>query len=145
MEDYQENNQNISDNQNMNNNQKSNDNTSAITSMILGIISVILCWVPIIGLVLAIISLVFAVKGLKKSKITNKGRGFSIAGISCGVAGIVLNVVYTIVWIFMGFIMKYTYDIIDNEIDDYNLYDYNSSYNRTYNYEYNSILDDYNI
>ncbi len=131
-------------NQNSNNNQNSNDNTTAIVSMVLGIISVILCWVPIIGLALGIVSLVFATKGLKKSRIINKGKGFSIAGISCGSVGIALNVFYTIMWIFMGFIMKYTYDTIENEIDN-NLYKYNSSYNSTYNHNYNSILDDYDI
>lgn len=132
MENYEENNQNL------------NDNTTAIVSMVLGIISVILCWVPIIGLVLGIVSLIFATKGLKKSRIINKGKGFSIAGISCGSVGIALNVFYTIMWIFMGFIMKYTYDTIDNEIDN-NSYKYNSSYNSTYNYNYNTILDDYDI
>lgn len=131
-------------NQNSNNNQNSNDNTTAIVSMVLGIISVILCWVPIIGLALGIVSLVFATKGLKKSRIINKGRGFSIAGISCGSVGIALNVFYTIMWIFMGFIMKYTYDTIENEIDN-NLYKYNSSYNSIYNHNYNSVLDDYDI
>lgn len=131
-------------NQNSNNNQNPNDNTTAIVSMVLGIISVILCWVPIIGLALGIVSLVFATKGLKKSRIINKGKGFSIAGISCGSVGIALNVFYTIMWIFMGFIMKYTYDTIENEIDN-NLYKYNSSYNSIYNHNYNSVLDDYDI
>lgn len=131
-------------NQNSNNNQNSNDNTTAIVSMVLGIISVILCWVPIIGLALGIVSLVFATKGLKKSRIINKGKGFSIAGISCGSVGIALNVFYTIMWIFMGFIMKYTYDTIENEVDN-NLYKYNSSYNSIYNHNYNSVLDDYDI
>lgn len=126
------------------NNQNSKDNTTAVVSMVLGIISVILCWVPIIGLVLGVVSLIFATKGLKKSRIINKGKGFSIAGISCGSVGIALNVFYTIMWIFMGFIMKYTYDTIDNEIDN-NSYKYNSSYNSTYNYNYNTILDDYDI
>ncbi|MBO5349816.1 MAG: hypothetical protein J6A89_08385 [Clostridia bacterium] len=134
-------------NQNSNTNQNSNDNTSATVSMVLGIISVVLCWVPIIGLILAIIALVLAVKGLKKSKIINKGKGFSITGISCGSVGIALNIIYTIVWIAMGFVMKYTYDVIENEVDS-NLYRYNSSYNRNYDSDYNDIsdiLDDFEI
>lgn len=139
MENYEEN------SQNLDNNQNSNDNTTAIVSMVLGIISVFLCWAPIIGLALGIVSLVFATKGLKKSKIINKGKGFSIAGISCGAVGIVLNVFYTIIWIFVVFVMNYTYDIIDNEFDNYDFNNYNSSYNRIYDYNYNSVLDDYNI
>ena len=62
--------------QNSNNN--SNDNNTAMVSMILGIISVVLCWVPLIGLALGIVSLTLAVKGFKVSKQANKGRGFSM-------------------------------------------------------------------
>lgn len=132
-------------NQNLNNSNNTEDNGNAIVAMVLGIISVVLCWVPIIGLALGIVSLVLAVKGLKKSRIINKGKGFSITGISCGSVGIALNLFYTLMWIFMGFIMKYTYDTIDNEINS-NTYKYNNSvYNRSYNYNTNSILDDYDI
>ena len=55
MEEYKEN-ENITD-------------TNAIVGMILGILSVILCWVPVIGLVLGIIALILSIKGLKNSKI----------------------------------------------------------------------------
>lgn len=47
---------------------KENENitdTNAIVGMILGILSVILCWVPVIGLVLGIIALILSIKGLK--------------------------------------------------------------------------------
>ena len=42
---------------------------NAIVGMILGILSVVLCWVPVIGLVLGIIALILSIKGLKNSKI----------------------------------------------------------------------------
>ena len=48
MEEYKEN-ENITD-------------TNAIVGMILGILSVILCWVPVIGLVLGIIALILSIK-----------------------------------------------------------------------------------
>ena len=141
MENYEENNQNI------NNNQNSNDNSTAIVSMVLGIISVVLCSIPLIGLILGIISLVCATKGLKKSKTVNKGKGFSIAGISCGTVGIVLNIVYTILWIFVGFIVKDTYESIEtlNENRNNTLNKYKSTYNDIYNFNTNTILDDYDI
>lgn len=130
-------------------NEKNNSNpseNSALVGMILGIISVALCWIPIIGLVLAIIALVLAVKGIKASKIINKGRGFSITGICCGSVGIVLNVIYTLIWVFAVFLSIYTYDTINDNVEE--LDDYENTYNsiyKNYNYEYNSILDDYDI
>ena len=54
--------------------------TNAIVGMILGILSVILCWVPVIGLVLGIVALILSIKGLKNSRIINKGKGLSVTG-----------------------------------------------------------------
>jgi len=124
------------------NNNNSNDNNMAMVSMILGIISVVLCWVPIIGLALGIVSLTLAVKGFKVSKQVNKGRGFSIAGISCGSVGIVLNIFYTIIWIIYGIFLKYAIDEMNNETTRQNV-----TINRSYDYDserINSILDYYN-
>ena len=93
--------------------------TNAIVGMILGILSVILCWVPVIGLVLGIVALILSIKGLK------------------------YTIVYIIIFIFattaVDEIKKY-----DTEINNY--YNETKSYYRNHNYEYNStILDDYDI
>lgn len=130
---------------NENGTNKNGDNTPSIVSMVLGILSIILCWLPIIGLILGIIAVVLATKGMKIANEVNKGKGFAIAGISCGATGIVLNVIYSLMWLFMGFIFKMTYDELNNY--DYNTTynrSYNSSYNRTYDYnDVNSILNSY--
>lgn len=119
------------------------NNNPALVSMILGIISVVLCWVPLIGLALGIIAIVLAIKGFNVAKTSNKGRGFAIAGVSCGAVGIVLSIIYTIMWIFMGAVFKWSVDTIDNELKNPS---YNSTYiNRSYEYDYNtnSILKNY--
>ncbi len=134
MEEYKEN-KNITD-------------TNAIVGMILGILSVVLCWVPVIGLVLGIIALILSIKGLKNSKIINKGKGFSIAGISCGSVGIVINVIYNIMYIFLFIFARTAVD----EIKKYDA-DVNNYYNETKSYTYrnydnensSTILDDYDI
>ena len=128
---------------NGNNNQ---NNTMAITGMILGILSIVFCWIPILGLVLAIIGLILGVKGLNNAKqMEGKGKGMGIAGVSCGSVGIVLSIIYTIFWIFTVLIVKETinaYDTYTNRNSLYN-YNYNSIYNYNYNYDINSILDKY--
>lgn len=133
MEEYKEN-ENITD-------------TSAIVGMILGILSVILCWVPVIGLALGITALVLSVKGLKNSRIINKGKGFSVTGISCGSVGLVVNIIYSIMYIILFLFARTAVDEIkkyDNDINNY--YNETKSYYRNYNNENNDIiLDDYDI
>lgn len=123
---------------------KKETNSKALTGMILGIISVVICWLPIIGLALGITSLVLSVKGNKTAKETNNGKGFAIAGISCGSVGIVLNVIYSFVWILYIAIFKYTYDTIKDETNVLREYNYNSVY-RNYERNETTILDDYDI
>ena len=133
MEEYKEN-ENITD-------------TNAIVGMILGILSVILCWVPVIGLVLGIIALILSIKGLKNSKIINKGKGLSVTGISCGSVGIGVNIIYSIMYIILFLFARTAVDEIkkyDNDINNY--YNETKSYYRNYNNENNDvILDDYDI
>lgn len=133
MEEYKEN-ENITD-------------TNAIVGMILGILSVILCWVPVIGLGLGIIALILSIKGLKNSKIINKGKGLSVTGISCGSVGIVVNIIYSIMYIILFLFARTAVDEIkkyDNDINNY--YNETKSYYRNYNNENNDvILDDYDI
>ena len=134
-------------NNNLNGN-NSNDIGIAIASMVLGIIGIITCWIPILGLVLAIIALVLSVKGLNMAKYTNKGKGFSIAGLSCGSVGIVLSIIYLFVWIFTGFILKTTYDTYDDYSRKNRRYQ-NSTYTNSYydrnNYNNYNALDDYDV
>jgi len=132
---------------NGNNNQS---NTMAIAGMILGILSIVFCWIPLLGLVLAIIGLILGVKGLNNAKqMEGKGKGFGIAGISCGSVGIVLSIIYTVFWLFFALIINETVNAYNtytnrNYIYDYN---YNNLFNSSYNYNYksdvNSILNSY--
>lgn len=135
----------------LNGNNQNENNNIALISMILGILSVVLCWIPIVGLVLGIIALVLSIKGLNQAKYTNKGKGFSIAGLSCGIVGIFLNLIYSFVWLLAFIAVKVTVNEL-NDLDYNPSYEYrynnryNSSYNRTYNYNnINNILDDYDF
>lgn len=129
------------DNNIMNNN-NSNDNTIAIASMVLGIIGVITCWIPVVGLVLGIVALVLSIKGMKNAKYTNKGKGFSIAGLSCGAVGTTLSVIYLFVWIFSVLLVKYSYDTYD-ELTRTNRTRYNNNTYVNRSYDYDDYYDDY--
>ncbi|MCF7872524.1 DUF4190 domain-containing protein [Candidatus Woesearchaeota archaeon] len=64
---------------------RNKNNGLAITGLVLGIIGIILIWVPILNLILGIAALVFGIIGLKKSnQIKNYGKAISITGIVLG-------------------------------------------------------------
>lgn len=74
----------------------------AITSLVLGIISIFS--IPFLGLIIAILSVIFGVRSRKKIKTgLAKGDGISIAGVILGCVGIVLGVLSTLPVLFILF------------------------------------------
>ncbi len=69
-----------------------------ITAMILGIVSVLLCWTVIISGLCAVAGAAFGIYCLSKRK---QERGFAIAGIATSVVGMVLSV-FLVVMIFVA-------------------------------------------
>ena len=69
-------------------------NNLGITSLVLGIISIVFCWVPILGLVAGIIAIVLSVK--QKKIFPN---GINTAGLVTGIIGSVFSVLYLIIWL----------------------------------------------
>ncbi len=73
----------------------------AVGSLVCGIISVVLCWVPIVGWVLGIVALVLSRKA-KKNVTSNPetlgGGGLATGGLVCGIVGTVLSVIYSIMF-----------------------------------------------
>lgn len=71
-------------------------NGSATAGLILGIISLVFCWIPYIGVLLAIIGLIFAIIGVAKKNVGSKGKavvGIVLAGISLLIGSSITNAV----------------------------------------------------
>ncbi len=66
----------------------------AVTSLVLGIIGLVLCWVPLLGQLLLIGAIICGVIGLHKIKTDNtlEGKGMAIAGIVMGGIGLLISV-----------------------------------------------------
>lgn len=64
----------------------------AVTGMILGILSIIMCCTFWFDIILGIAGLVLSIIGLK----SKQGQGFSIAGICCSIAGMLFAIVMTV-------------------------------------------------
>jgi hypothetical protein len=59
----------------------------SIAGMVLGILSVLTCWLPYVGLILGIIGLILSALGLKNED----ARGMAIAGLVTSIIGIILG------------------------------------------------------
>ncbi len=71
----------------------------AVAAMVLGIVSVVLYFLPIVGFVASIIALCLSGSVLSKRE---PGRGLAIAGLVTSIVGCLLGVIATIVWIAAG-------------------------------------------
>jgi uncharacterized membrane protein len=66
-------------------------------ALILGILSIVLCWVPIVGLVLAIVALVVGVRRMRRLNEQGRPSGLELAGALIGGFGILSSILGTIV------------------------------------------------
>lgn len=69
---------------------------AAITAFVTGILSIILCLTSYYNFLLSLAAIIFGAIGLKSNQ-----RGLSMAGLICGILGIVLTIIF-IVMIFAG-------------------------------------------
>ena len=70
-------------------------NGMAIASLVLGIVSVLIVWIPIVGIlgtIMALIGLVLGILALKKIG----GRGMAIGGIVCAGVSLVITALYMV-------------------------------------------------
>lgn len=67
--------------------EKTSKDTCALISMILGIVSLVLCCSPVIGVILGIAAIVLGIIGLKAPQ----RKGMAIAGLAVGIIGLLIS------------------------------------------------------
>jgi len=65
----------------------------AIASLVLGIVGLVLCWVPLLGLAASIVGLILGIKGQRST-----GKGMAIAGIVLSSIGLFISAIIFIAW-----------------------------------------------
>lgn len=67
----------------------------SVTAMILGIVGLVFVWAPFIGFICSILGIIFGGVGISQTKKNPNlsGRGMAIAGLVCGILGIVIWVI----------------------------------------------------
>lgn len=69
----------------------------AVAALVLGIIGLLISWIPVLGLLLPVLALIFGILGLNRAKRGEAGnRGLAIAGIVLGGIGLAIALLITI-------------------------------------------------
>lgn len=116
----------------------------AITSMVLGIVSIvtsiICCCIPFISIVLGIVAVILGiiVINANKENTIKKGKNFAISGIVLGALGIVFSIVLGIIMFVFGANFQQYYPEFMEEIYP----EFMDEYYDEYDDEYNEIFED---
>lgn len=70
----------------------------AVAALVLGIVGLLLCWIPVVGSILAILALIFGIVAVRRPA----GRGMATTGIVLGALALVLSVLLAIFWVRVG-------------------------------------------
>ena len=77
-------------------------NGVAVASLVTGIVSIVLCWTPLVGLVCGILGIVFyskTRKGIEEGTVPANSKGMSVGGLVTGIIGLVFSFFYNIFWV----------------------------------------------
>lgn len=78
-------------------------------ALVCGILAIVFCWLPLVGIVLGIVAIVLAGKYFKAGGTLSQGK----AGRICGIVGLVLSVVMAVISVIMMFTMLAVLDDYD--------------------------------
>ncbi|MBN2497955.1 MAG: hypothetical protein JXR96_25400 [Deltaproteobacteria bacterium] len=76
----------------------------ATIALVLGIVSVLLSWLPLVGLILAVVAVVLSARFIRAANRSGgrlAGKRRAIGGLSTGIVGIVFSLISLICWIFV--------------------------------------------
>ncbi|MBN2497953.1 MAG: DUF4190 domain-containing protein [Deltaproteobacteria bacterium] len=88
----------------------------AVTSLVLGILAVLLGWLPLVGLALGVIAIVNAARFLgaqRKPGVILVGKGMAIVGLILGIVGVVANAALMIY-----FLLKLLWELFCSSLPD---------------------------
>jgi Domain of unknown function (DUF4190) len=71
-------------------------NGFAVTSLVLGILSIVLFFTIWIPFILAILAIIFGALGISNARKGAPRKGMAIAGLICGIAGVVIAVLFIV-------------------------------------------------
>lgn len=85
-------------------------NGLALTALIVGIAALVLCWVPVLGLLLGIVAVILGILGMKKAS-DGGGKGLAIGGLATGALALLIGLFVTVTVLFLA-------NAVDDNLND---------------------------
>jgi hypothetical protein len=73
--------------------------------MILGITSILFCWVGLLTLAQVVLAITFGSIGIRKANRGASSKGMAVAGLTCGIVGAFLYVIFGVGTLGVGFLL----------------------------------------
>lgn len=77
-------------------NQGNKTNGMAVAGLVLGIVSIVFCWVPFLGVILGVVGLILSVMGRKQC--LPGQTGMATAGLVLAIIGLCISGLYSTCW-----------------------------------------------
>ncbi|MCY4517173.1 MAG: DUF4190 domain-containing protein [Acidimicrobiaceae bacterium] len=95
---------------------KKESNGLGVAGFVVALVGAVLCWVPILGIVLSLIGVIFSTVGLRAAtRFDAPRKGLSIAGLAVGIAALVASIFVTV-------LVLVVVDAVVSCLDHYNDY-----------------------
>ena len=108
-----------------------------IASLVLGIVAMLLCWVPVFGFVVATVGLIISIFALAKKDNARKSRGFGITGLILSIIAIIIALLITLSAVF--FVKTVTNEDVITKVSEAVLESDKEMANNTLKVEYATI------
>ncbi len=82
----------------------------AVAGFVVGLVGLLLFWIPYLGAVIALVGLVLAIVGFRQANERQAPKGLAIAGLVCAIIGVLLGLLWSIAF-------TDAVDEIDEELD----------------------------
>jgi hypothetical protein len=74
----------------------SRSNGKAVTALVLGVASIVMCWLSFFDAALVIPGVIFGLIAMNEAKVAGTGRGMAVAGLVCSIVGGLLATLLTV-------------------------------------------------
>ncbi len=96
--------------------EKEKETKMGVASLVLGIVALIVAWIPCVGvyaLLFSVLGLILGAVGIAKAKKTGQGKGLSVAGLVC-------NIIATVIAAIWFFVMAKSASAMDDFSKEFN-------------------------
>jgi FtsH-binding integral membrane protein len=71
----------------------------AIAGFVVGVVGLLICWLPIAGLIVGLVGLALSFVGQRQAQEKDAPAGLATAGIICSILAVLVGIVFTVLWV----------------------------------------------